>query len=332
MRNYNSKLKYRLAPGLDFGPLERTLRNSETYSMGNCRKILILGAGGMLGHKMYQTLESGGYEVYATFRKSFSHYQNFGIFNPNRVLDQVDVLEAGHLEATLKEVSPDVVINCIGATTRKIKEGESAQVVDLNASLPHKLSNWAFQNNKRLIHFSTDCVFQGTKAPYKNGDIKDAQDIYGLSKSLGEVSAKGSLTIRTSIIGLELEGFTELVEWFISQKNKSAKGFSKAIYSGVTTNWLANCVLKLVKSDQWLDGVHQVSSPAISKFELLQIINQEFDLRIDLKPELNYVIDKTLLSDPFFETTNIAKPVWQTMIKELAAEYKCQERRRKDVA
>jgi dTDP-4-dehydrorhamnose reductase len=112
----------------------------------------------------------------------------------------------------------------------------------------------------RVIHFSTDCVFSGAKGGYSEGDPSDAEDLYGKSKYLGEVTTENSLTLRTSIIGRELSQLRSLLEWFLAQRGKTIKGFTKVIYSGVTTNYLSELVRRLISEHPTLNGLYQVTA------------------------------------------------------------------------
>ena len=138
-------------------------------------------------------------------------------------------------------------VHCINKSKLCRVEKIKSNSILLNSALPHFLNEWVASNNKRLIHLSTDCVFSGRKGNYLDNDIKDAYDLYGSTKSLGEiVDSKFAITLRGSMIGRELENKTELFEWFLKQSNKNIKGFSKVIYSGITTVKMAEIVLRII--------------------------------------------------------------------------------------
>ena len=181
-------------------------------------KIFILGAGGMIGHKMYQEISKHHAETYACFRKPFDHYKAFDIFNPKKVIDNIDVLPFENLEKALNEIKPDVILNCVGITLSKAEIKDLNYCLELNSFLPQRLKCWAAQNGAKLIHFSTDCVFDGTQGSYVENSYPSATDIYGRTKYLGEVHGPNCLTLRGSMIGPELYGKTELLEWALSQK------------------------------------------------------------------------------------------------------------------
>ncbi|MCB0385265.1 MAG: SDR family oxidoreductase, partial [Bdellovibrionales bacterium] len=273
-------------------------------------KVLILGAGGMLGHKMAMKL-GNSFEIFTATRQSLSQYTNFALFDPKRHIENLDVGDEVKLLGTLDQHQPEAVINCIGVTTRKLPAGQSHLVIRLNSLLPHVLSSWCQRNQSRLIHFSTDCVFSGDKGNYSEEDLTDARDLYGLSKILGEVKDPPALTIRSSIIGRELLHKTELVEWFLSQRGRTVKGFSNVYYSGVTTNYMAYLVEHILKNHQDLSGLYQLASPRISKMDLLQLINQEFGLGIEIDSDPTYRSDKSLDGSRLAKILNDSeKPEW----------------------
>ena len=154
----------------------------------------------------------------------------------------------------------------------------------INSLFPHQLAQICNNGNSRLIHFSTDCVFSGKKGNYKENDPSDAEDLYGKTKFLGEVDYPNSLTIRTSIIGREINSKNGLLEWFLSKKGQSVKGYSRAFFSGLTTNALSNILLDIISDFDLLSGIWHVSSEPISKYSLLNKINEKFDLGISIIP------------------------------------------------
>ncbi len=285
-------------------------------------KILILGAAGMLGHQVWsKCLDAFGSDnVAGTLRKSKSHYQRFEIFTRGHIFENLDVGVFSEVEKVLAEYHPDIVINCIGLTLRKQELGDIEKCIEINSMLPHRLELWAKKNRSRIIHFSTDCVFDGKVGNYAVDEVPTANDLYGKSKFLGEVSSSNALTLRLSIVGRELEGKTELLEWFLAQKNKKIKGFSRALYSGLTTNFVAQEVVKIIKEYPNLHGVYQVSSEPISKYELLNLANDIFQVNAEIAKADEDVSDKTLNSDLYASETNFKKPTWAMMLKQLASD------------
>jgi dTDP-4-dehydrorhamnose reductase len=281
-------------------------------------KILILGGNGMIGHKMYQFIANKYVETWVTLRKDFASYEYNSIYDKTKVIDNFDLSNFENINEELNKLMPNVIINASGITIRRGVETCISNTVKINSALPHFLNEWVIKNNKRLIHFSTDCVFSGHKGDYLENDISDAYDIYGQSKALGEVNnSSNTLTLRGSMIGRELENKTELLEWFLLQTNESILGYSKVIYSGITTIKMAEIVLVLLEKFPMLSGVFNVSSVPLSKFELLNLFEKEFKIGSNIISDDSKVSNKNLLSDKFFSSTNISIPNWNNMIIQL---------------
>ena len=170
----------------------------------------------MLGHVLLKKLNgSKAFEVYDITRNKEERINNF----------DCDVTNFSSLFEIIKEIKPNVIINCVGVLINGSNSNPSNAIL-LNALLPHKLVEFSKIIGAKLIHISTDCVFDGSKGSYIETDIKTAQDIYGLSKSLGEINDSENLTLRTSIIGPELKNNGEgLFSWFINQKGE-VNGFA----------------------------------------------------------------------------------------------------------
>jgi len=282
-------------------------------------RILILGASGMLGHQVYTELRHHGLDLRACLRKTYADVQSYDCFRPQDVIGRVDLAQGFEVTRLLNHEKPDVVINCAGVTTRKLGLERPDQVMALNAHLPRLVSEWCETYEARLIHISTDCVFKGGHAPYTEDSATEAQDLYGRSKIEGEIKdSRRTLTLRTSIIGFELGTQTELLEWFLSRTGQSAQGYQNVIYSGVTTNYLARTLCTLILKFPDLSGLYQISSPPISKYALLKLINDRFSLSVALTPETTTSSDKTLLSDRFFLATGLKRPDWNEQIQELS--------------
>ena len=281
-------------------------------------KILILGGDGMIGHKMAQVLSAQNHEIVISIRekkdltlKSVSSKVKvfFNNFLKDNVLD------------FLVKVNPDVIINAIGITTRRGVTENISDSIYLNSFFPHQLSNWALAFKKRLIHFSTDCIFSGSEGSYLEDTIPDALDYYGKTKGLGEINSKSSLTIRSSMIGPELFNKTELFEWIINNKEKEIKGFSKAFYSGVTTVYMARLLADLIDNHKNLSGIYNVASKPISKFELLHLINDNFDLGLIINDDKTVISNKTLNASKIEKEIGLQPPSWDELIFELKKDY-----------
>ena len=199
-------------------------------------KILIVGGAGMLGHKLCQRLKDD-FDVSVTLRRPLEQHPFPQLFDPKKTFSGVDVTRLESLEKVFQQVRPDVVINCVGII-KQIKEAKNARIsIQINALLPHQLAQLSSAVGARLIHMSTDCIFSGKRpqGAYQETDPSDAEDLYGKTKFLGEVDDSHCLTLRSSIIGRELEGHFGLVDWFLSQSGKTVKGFTRAFYTGFTT-------------------------------------------------------------------------------------------------
>jgi len=273
-------------------------------------RILILGADGMIGHKIAQSLQD--FELILASRKSISS-KSIGIIKGKMVLHN---LITDSLDLLLDSTTPDIIINCAGITTRRGVEDNIVNTGLLNSELPHKLDSWANLNSKKLIHFSTDCVFSGNRGNYLDNDFADAEDIYGKSKALGEVNSPNTLTIRCSMIGRELYNFTELFEWLKKNKNKKIEGYSKVFYSGITTVRMGKILNKILNKNLNLSGIYNISSTPISKFDLLVKLSKAFNLNVDIKQNKNNKSNKVLISEKFTEITGIYPPNWDDLISE----------------
>ncbi len=273
-------------------------------------RILILGADGMIGHKIAQSLED--FELILASRKSIS-LKSIGIIKGKMVLHN---LITDSLDLLLDSTTPDIIINCAGITTRRGVEDNIVNTGLLNSELPHKLDSWANLNSKKLIHFSTDCVFSGNKGNYLDNDFADANDIYGKSKALGEVDSLNTLTLRCSMIGRELYNFTELFEWLKKNKNKKIEGYSNTFYSGITTVRMGIILNQILKKNLNLSGIYNISSTPISKFDLLIKLSNAFNLNVEVKQNTNNKSNKVLISEKFTEITGIYPPNWDDLISE----------------
>ena len=282
-------------------------------------KILVLGGTGMIGHRMWATLNLLGHDVYATCRKS--NIDNFlkipGITLEKSILN-IDVLDYVKLEQTLDKIKPEIVLNCVGIV-KQLKESKNAiSTIELNSLFPHKLAEICKRKNTRMIQFSTDCVFLGNKGQYSETDSPDADDLYGKSKVLGEViDQEHVLTIRTSSIGREINPHGGLIEWFLSQEGKSIKGFSNAMYSGLTTPSLAKYISDFILKNKNLSGIYHLASEPINKYELLLMAKNELDITIEINEDKSFVMKRDLNSTKFREETQAPLPMWKDLIQDL---------------
>jgi dTDP-4-dehydrorhamnose reductase len=282
-------------------------------------RLLILGGNGMIGHKMVQVLSKEYPDIYTTQRSPKIHQALKEILDAERILTSVHLESLETVNPLLDKIAPDVVINAVGVTIRRAKIEPEVNSILINAAMPHLLATWCVKHGKRMIHFSTDCVFSGKKGNYSEEDVPDALDLYGKSKGLGEViNYPGVLTLRGSMIGRELENKTELLEWFLSQSGGQIKGFSKAIYSGITTVRMAHLIKQMLYTNSILEGLYNVSSAPISKFALLALFNDAFRTKTGIIEENGYSTQKDLISDRFYKKMGLEVPEWKDLIAELA--------------
>lgn len=287
-------------------------------------KILVLGGGGMLGHKLCQLLPNYGFGVVATLRRA-NHTRPLipAVYDAVELIANVDVLNDARLEQTLASSGADVVINCIGIVKQLPTADDRYLSVAINSWLPHRLAKWCGEHGKRLIHISTDCVFDGLTGMYHEGDHSDARDLYGKSKYLGETSASetSAVTLRTSIIGRELvDPGHGLLEWLLAQQGRKIKGFARAIYTGVTTHELARAIVTLINADIPWGGLYQVASAPINKFDLLQLIRRVYGLDVAIERDEQFICDRSMVMDRFAKETGYVVPSWEEMIQEMHAD------------
>lgn len=248
------------------------------------KKILVLGSTGLIGHQVYNYLESQ------------HEFEMFNIayrtkLNEHTVL--CDIREEKTFLNTVKKFKPDFIINAVGILIEGAnKYPENA--IFINAYMPHRLKRLADEISAKLIHISTDCVFSGRKGSYIETDEKDAYDIYGRAKALGEIIDKTHLTLRTSVIGPELKkDGEELFHWFMMQEAE-IQGYTASIWSGVTTLELAKAVHWAIKENP--TGLYHITNGTpINKYELLSLCKQATGKKIDITPVEGRVVDKSFI-------------------------------------
>jgi len=282
-------------------------------------KVMVLGGAGMLGHKLVQTLQDR-YDLTCTVRGPADRYAEIPFLSGPHVLGGVDASDFAALEKLVARLRPDVLINCVGVIKQRDAAKSAIPSIQINALLPHMLAEWTGRHGGRVLHFSTDCVFNGKQGSYREDDPADAEDLYGKSKYLGEVATPNALTLRTSIIGRELSHFASLLEWFLAQRGGAIRGFKHVIYSGLTTNYLAKLVGQLIDDHPNLHGMYQVASDPISKYDLLVGIRDAFGIEVKIAPEETTVSDRSLVGKRFVEATGLVTPAWPDLIAELAAD------------
>lgn len=253
------------------------------------KKVLIIGSEGMAGHLLLNFLgEQSNYILYSTSRNPCKE-------NKNHM--KLDVFNTEKLTGFIKKMQPDYVINCVGVLVKDANENPD-KAIFINAYFPHFLDKLSKTYGYKLIHISTDCVFDGQKGGYLENDIPNETNFYGRSKALGEVINERNLTIRTSIIGPEIKADgVGLFHWFMSQRG-DINGYSKAIWSGVTTLELAKFIHYLLAENIDLTGLfHLCNNDKLSKESLLILFQQNFGrYDINIRPDDSFVCDKSFLN------------------------------------
>jgi dTDP-4-dehydrorhamnose reductase len=263
-------------------------------------KLLVLGSSGMLGHKLCQV--------------ALRNIETVGVGR-----ELVDARDIRTVERVIADIGPDVVVNCIGIVKQSPLAQSLLTTITVNALFPHQLAAICREAGTRLIHLSTDCVFSGREGMYSETDIPDPIDSYGMAKLLGEVG-EPALTIRTSMVGRELGSAKGLLEWFLSQRGKTVRGYRRAIFSGFTTTALSKIIVETIIPHHELQGVWHVASIPISKYELLTKLNEAYSVGAEIVPDNEVVCDRSLDGSKFNAATGFIPPSWDEMIEEIVGE------------
>lgn len=281
-------------------------------------KILVLGATGMAGHTIALYLKEAGHDVTAFSRSNFDYCKNI----------IGDITDFKLLRKYIHEGNYDAVINAIGLLNSEAEE-KKAMAVQLNSLLPHFLSETTQSIKTKIIHMSTDCVFSGKIGGYSENSLRDGETFYDRTKALGELENNKDLTFRNSIIGPDCkEDGIGLFNWFMKQ-NQQLNGYTKAIWTGVTTLTLAKAIDRALEEN--IVGLYNlVNNEEISKFELLKLFNKHMRRNeLDILPSDKVIIDKSLINNrkdfsfviPSYEDMIIEMKEWIINHKELYPHY-----------
>jgi dTDP-4-dehydrorhamnose reductase len=282
-------------------------------------RVLILGATGMLGHKLWQLLPRRFPDTHATVR-SAPRLPDCRLFEGDRVVTGLDCTDFQAVAALLDRLEPEVIVNCVARTKRREKTSPDEGSMALNARLPHELADWCSRHHARLIHFSTDCVFAGTTGGYTEDSPIDADDLYGRSKALGEVAGGSALTLRSSFIGREIVHATELLEWFLARRGERIKGYRQALYTGVSSVFMAQLVGDIIADHPRLTGLYNLASEVVSKFELLCLARDAFRVDVEIEPDDAFVCRRNLDGSRLRQALGRTPPSWCEMMAGLAAD------------
>ena len=279
-------------------------------------KLLIIGVNGMLGNCLFKYfVERTNIRTYGLLRNKKKAPNSYKYFKSERIMEK-DFLDINNLDKILNDLKPNIIFNCTGIVKQNPLSKDLESSIKVNSLFPHLLNKLTLKFKARLIHFSTDCVFSGLKGNYLENDFADANDIYGRSKFLGEISSEGNITIRTSFIGKELGTNRALLNWFLSQKEK-IKGYRNAIYSGLTTLEIAKVLDKYVIPNPDLQGLYHLSADNIDKYSLLSLLNEVYKKHLFIEEDLNIRIDRSLNSYKFRNETGYKPLQWEKAIEEM---------------
>ena len=281
-------------------------------------RILVLGGDGMLGHALLEEL-GPRHQVWATLHRDRPSYAAHAALFRERALYRIDVRQHAALRRALAAARPEAVVNAVGLVKQRAEVKDAVAAVELNALFPHRLARLCGEVGARLVHFSTDCVFSGLRGRYAETDLPDPVDLYGRSKLLGEPSGAACLTLRTSMIGLELSRRSGLVEWFLAQRGP-VRGYRRAVFSGLTTRELARAVERLLEKAGGPSGLYHLAAEPISKHELLARLSARLGRKdVELIPDDEVVCDRSLDGRALAALTTYRVPSWDAMLDELAA-------------
>ena len=283
-------------------------------------KVIVLGGAGMLGHKMFQVLRERFDGTFCTVREDVRKppFDRVELLQGDDVVPDVDATDFAALETILAAFRPGHVVNCVGVIKQRAEAISPIPSIAINSLLPHKLAQMAARWGGRVIHFSTDCVFNGKRGGYIEEDHSDAGDLYGKTKFLGEATAANALTLRTSMIGRELAEHRSLLDWFLAQNHKTIRGYRRVIYSGVTTNHLAGLVASIIQQQPGLNGLFQVASEPLSKYDLLCLLREAYQLDVRIEADDLVVSDRSMRCDRLREAIAYQCPPWPVLARQLA--------------
>ncbi len=278
---------------------------------------MILGANGMLGNTLLRRLSTNrGYAVHGTIRAATAS----PAAGAATIHCGLDVGDDAKLLEVLGTVRPDVVINCVGLIKQRAAANDPRLAISVNSLFPHQLAHLCTGIGSRLIHFSTDCVFSGSRGNYREDDPSDADDLYGRSKRLGEVDYGGHLTLRTSIIGHEMANHHSLIDWFLSTKGR-VSGYAGVIFSGLPATEIARIVEQHVLPDDSLGGLFHLSGEPIDKDRLLRLVAAAYRHDVEItrceEPRLNRALDSSRLR----QRLNYHPPAWENLIAEMHRDF-----------
>lgn len=279
--------------------------------------VAVLGGTGMLGHKLSQ-LWAERFDCWATVRGDALSDASAAVLDPSRTLTGVTADDPDSVGRALDRCGAEVVVNCVGVVKQALAPGDEADAIRVNALFPHELAVRCQSRGVRVLQVSTDCVFAGDRGAYREDSIPDARDIYGRSKLLGELEGEGRVTVRTSIVGRELEHGHGLVEWLEAQEGRAVPGFTRAVFSGLTTAGLADELGEVIERRPEMTGVWHVGGEPIAKHDLLVLLRDALALDVEVVPDDSMQVDRSLNSERYRRATGRTPPTWPDMVRALA--------------
>lgn len=297
------------------------------------KTVMVFGADGMLGHRILMELApNDDLHVIGVTREYASPVRGHSLF------DGVDItFFGGHdavntrvTESLVMSYKPDVVLNCIGIIKqRKEQSSDKMLMIQTNALFPHLLQKYVSSYGGKVVTFSSDCVFSGKWSNHDERAEPDCESLYGRTKHLGEISSPG-LTLRTSFIGFEVKGYMSLLEWFIGacrqqkERGEEIRGYTKAMWSGVTTRYVAQLMARIISEDflfkgKELSGLYNLArKEPISKYELLKLVSGTLELDAEIieydRVIMDEICDRSLCGDKFEGDTGISVPDIDSML------------------
>jgi dTDP-4-dehydrorhamnose reductase len=295
------------------------------------KKILICGADGMLGHRIFRHFEQvPDCKAIGTVRSEEHALPELLLPFKDKFVYRMEAEIFSSFKALIEIEKPDYIINCIGILKQRPDQASNySLMIKTNALFPHQLEVEAEKIGAKLVTFSSDCIFLGDIArPYTESDHPDALSLYGKTKALGECVGRRSLTLRTSFIGFEVKNFTSLLAWFLSVAKKQQtevvdiKGYTRAIWSGVTTRYIAEWLEQMIREFPNLEGVFNLSGETVNKFELLGMIAQKFKMEVFVQRDDTFIADKVcsraMSSDRLELATKVKIPRMFELLSDLA--------------
>lgn len=279
-------------------------------------RIVVFGANGMLGNAVLRMMAADPAHETIGIVRSESAARSLSAVSTARIVASGNIENSDVLVALFESLRPDVVVNGVGLVKQFAQSEDPLVALPINSIFPHRLAQLCSLVSARLVHISTDCVFSGAKGGYKEEDAPDARDLYGRSKLLGEVDYPHAVTLRTSIIGHELNSARSLIGWFLAQQG-SVKGYTRAIFSGLPTCELARVIRDFVLPHTELHGLYHVAADPISKYDLLHMVNRVFDKGLKIEPDDHLKIDRSLNASRFWAATGYVAPAWPDLIAQM---------------